>query len=45
VRGRDDQHQLIQQARRQAFLALPQRVAPHDPEIHLVPPDALLDEG
>jgi hypothetical protein len=45
VLGRNDEHQLVQQARSQAFLALPERMATHDPEIHLVRPDALLDEG
>jgi len=45
VLGRNDQHQLVQQARRQAFLTLPERMATHDPEIHLIRPDTLLDEG
>jgi putative membrane protein len=45
VLGRNDQHQFVQQARRQTFLALPERVTTHDSEIHLVRPDTLLDEG
>ena len=39
-----DEDELLD-ARRQAFLALPERVATHDSEIHLIRPDALLDEG
>src|ERR1700682_5694325 len=42
---RHDEDQLVEQSGRHALLAGPKRVPAHDPEVHLVPSNPLLDEG
>src|SRR5713101_10137743 len=42
---RHDEDQLVEESRRHALLARPKRVPAHDPEVHLVPSNQLLDES